>query len=308
MAEARFDEEMVHVGPVGIEGGYSLDDTPAHHAEAVCDRLGQQGEHHRDEAESVPAGGRLGDRGVVAENLEDESGQECAEEQGPAVADIYVGFAAKHIVQEERQQGGGADQRENGPAPVSAEPENHTEESTGHNPESAAQAVHAVDEVDGVDDADEGQDGQRHGNRRGDLVDAEQAVEIVDDESASIDEHEGQQDFAAEPRGGAQVQDVIEGAQVEHHAACDNHGEKRLAIEGTLRDKQPGQDAEENGVSSHDGHRLLLEFSLVGSIRDILHLGQLQDVGMYPKRGDEGGDGCNQQCKKRTHGAKIVLY
>lgn len=162
----------------------------------------------------MPAGGCLGDRRVVAEYFDDESGQVRAEEQGAAITDVDVGFAAKHVVQEERQQGGGSDQCENSPAPVFAEPEDHTEESTCHDPESAAQAVHTVDEIDGVDDADEGQYGQRDGNRMIDLMDAEQAVEVVDDESAAVDEHDGEYDFAAEPCGGAQIQDIIQGTQV----------------------------------------------------------------------------------------------
>lgn len=140
------------------------------------------------------------------------------------------------------------------------------------------------------------------------LVDAEQAVEIVDDESAAVDEHDGEYDFAAETCGGAQIKNVVERAKIEHHPARDDHAEKRETIDGALRDKQPCQGAEENGVSSHDGHRLFLEFSLVGDICDILHLGQLQDVGMDPERDEERNDGCYQQGQLRTHGAKIVIF
>lgn len=159
VAEARFDEEVVHMGPVCMERGEPLGDAPAHHAETIGNRFGQKGEHHGDEADFVPAYGHLGDRGVMAENLDDESGQIGAEEQGPAVPDVNVGFAAKHVVQEKRQEGRRADKCENRPTPVLAESEDHTEEDTGHDPESAAQAVHPVNKVDGVDDAHKGEYG-----------------------------------------------------------------------------------------------------------------------------------------------------
>ena len=290
VAEAGVGEEVVQVRPVGAEGREALGHPPAHHAQAIHDRLCEDGHYQRDEADARVEDAEVGGERRGAQDLDDEAGQERAHHQGAAVAEIDVRFLAEDVVQQEGDGGRGADERQHGPAPGAAGGEDREEEAAGEHAETAAEAVHPVDEVDGVDDAHDGDHRQRVGDHIRDAVDTEQPVEVLDDESVA-DEQDAQEDLHGEADLRRERDGIVDEADVEHQ----DGGQQRRQDVGALREaageKHRGQDAEADDDAAHHGDGRLLELARIGIVRDVLLLGKLEDEGVRPK-----GDAKRNHC------------
>lgn len=73
VAEAGVNKQMVLVGAVGVEGGETLGHAPAHHAQAIHHRFGEDRHHQRDEADVGEAGGQARGEGRVAQDFHDKT-------------------------------------------------------------------------------------------------------------------------------------------------------------------------------------------------------------------------------------------
>ena len=294
VAEAGVGEEVVEVGPVGLEGREALGHPPAHHAQAVHDGLREHGHHHRDEADARIEDAEVGGERCGTQDLDDEAGQERAHHQGAAVAEIDVRFLAKNIMQQEGNGGRGADQGQDGPAPGAAGGEDPEENAAGEHAEAAAEAVHAVDEVDGVDDAHDGDQRQRESDHIGDAVDAEQSVEVLDDEAVA-EEQQAQEDLHGEADLRGERDGVVDESDVEHQDGGQQRREDVGALREAAGEKHRGQDAEADDDAAHHGDGRFLELAGIRIIRDVLFLGKLEDERVCPeghaKRNHCGKDG-----------------
>ena len=286
MGVAHGDEEVVEVGLVGMEGRHSTEHAHAHDTDGVEHGDGEDGERQGHKAHAP----RLVEDtvGVGLEDVEHEDAHHNAHDEGASVTDEHLTGEAEDVVQEEGYQRGGTHAGEHDHGDVTGDVEDDTEDEAGHDTITAAVAVDTVDEVDGIDEAHDGEHGERKGYLEVDEVVPPQTVKVVDAVVTGVEEHDGNGYLQQETYVGGYLDDVIDGAHIEHHEHGKHDGEEVAAVEEETAHAQGHQDAKHDGDTAQhrDGHALQL--AGIGVVYNILQQCYAQDLGIDPYRGKHG--------------------
>lgn len=177
-----------------------------------------------------------------------------------------------------------------------------TKSTEGYDADTGCQPVNTIDEVDGVGDEDNQQHGERNTDEGGNLVDAQQPVEIVDVQAC--DGEEGRRDnlnLELIPVTDA-YQVVANADDVQQRKACKETQHfggdvyREIAI-GQLVDNDPihGEDADDKqddrkkGYSAQAGYRTFVYFTLIGNVEQTLAHRNHQNLG-YDATSHIGGN------------------
>ena len=208
----------------------------------------ERGERDEESIVRIGLGHRIG-LGI----LHGQEAQGIAQRQAARVAhEDLAGTlgAAEHIVVEEGDQHSERGGCQHGVAPHPFLDEQAREHQQGHAAQARSQAVDAVDEVDGISDEHYHKDGEGHAYPRGKLMDAQQAVEVVDPQ-AGQGEQAGAEYLQDELLAVADTDQVVgDAGEVEHGHAADVEQHLGKEMEGI----GPRQTlARQQADSEHDG-------------------------------------------------------
>ena len=285
MGIAHRDEQMVQVGLVGMEGRGAAQDAHAHDTHGVEHGNGHdgQGEGYQAEAPRVVVDAV----GLALEDVEHEDAHNNADDEGAAIADKHLTGATKDIVEEEGQQRGHTYGGEHDHVDIASQVEEETEDAAGHDTVATAVAIDTVDEVDGIDDPDHGEDGEGYAEVGGQVVDAPQTMKVIDAIATGGDEHEHQEDLDKETRAGGELDDIIDGAHIQHHQHGEHDGEQSAAVVKHAADAQGYQDAKHdcNTTQYRDGNTLQL--AGIGIVNYVFQQGYAQHLGIDPNGGKQ---------------------
>ena len=87
------------------------------------------------------------------------------------------------------------------------------------------------------------------------------------------DDTEHSEYFDDEAIAGREVDDIVDGTHIEHHAHGEDDGQDSVAVAEASGKQGATNESEEHSYASHDGHRALLEFASIGIIDEVLLLG-----------------------------------
>ena len=282
MGVAQLDEEVVQVGLVGTEGGLAPYDAGTHHAEGVEDGDAQYGKGEGYESEV----GTYSLFDGLEEHGDDEIGEDDAQGQGAGVADEHLGAFAEHVVQEEGQQGYGNDGGQCQHVEVAYGVEHRSEEDGTYDAIAGGVAIDAVDEVDGIDDTYCGKDGEGHRQVAGYLIQAPQAMEVVELIAGGVDEEQYQDDFYDETHARRQGDGVVEKADdMDDDDGCE-HGKEGVVLAEEADGHHPCHDSKDYGESAQHGDGHALQFTCIGTVHNLLFHCHLEDIRMYPGRNE----------------------
>ena len=190
-------------------------------------------------------------------------------------------------MEEEGQQRASADGGEHDHIDIACQIEEEAEDAAGHDAVAAAIAVDTVDEVDGIDDAYHGEDGEGDAEIVGQVVDAPQAMEIVDAITTGGDEHEHQEDLDKESGAGGELDDIVDGADIEHHQHGKHDGEESAAVVEHAADAKGNQDAEHDSDTTEHGDGDTLQLAGIGIVNYVFQQGYAQHLGVDPNGGEQ---------------------
>ena len=230
----------------------SFHDAAEHNAKRVANGYGKNGEGESNDAELMPF--HITHPLVVVvrtEHLDDVPGHEDAHGHGACIANEHLRCLAEDVVDEEGNECACEDKGEHGVRVVVCLDHSDAEHDAEGDAESAGEAVHTVNHVHGVNDAYSGKDGKGHGNVPRERLDAPKSVEAVDAGAAAVDDAEDGEHFDDDAVAGREVDDVIDGAYIEHHAHGEDDGEDVAVVADDGGEKRAADDAEEDGNASH---------------------------------------------------------
>ncbi len=99
----------------------------------------------------------------------------------------------------------------------------YSEHAAESNTKTAGEAVDTIDHIHRVDDAYACKDREGYANPPGEAFDAPEAVQTVNASSIAVDDAEDSEDFDDDAVTRTEVDDIVDGSDVEHHAhGCDN--------------------------------------------------------------------------------------
>ena len=188
--EAHVHELVVDVGLVWQERILVAAHTAQNHTDNIQARYQQDAEGNHDRS-------TLGLEGVVAyvhAVFDNQEAEDVAQGKATGIAHenlIATLGIAKHVVDEEGDEHTHADEGGLGIEPQVVLGKEDAEGTQGYDTDAGGQAVDAVDEVDGIGDEDHQQHGERNADERSNLVDAQQAVEVVDVQAGDREEGRG---------------------------------------------------------------------------------------------------------------------
>ena len=168
----------------------------------------------------------------------------------------------------------------------------YSEHAAESNTKTTGEAVDTIDHVHGVDDAYACKYGEGYANPPGEAFDAPEAVQTVNASSIAVDDAEDSEDFDDDAIARAEVDDVVDGADVEHHAHSCNNGEDDATVVQTFGKQRPAKNAEEYGDASHNGYGALLQLACVGIIDEVLRFSNGKYLEIDPERHHHRDERC----------------
>ena len=290
MGIAQLYEQVMKVGLVGAEGGLSPQDTCAHHPKRVKDRHAQHGKGEGHKSQSF---GHCRCAGIIAQAGGDEHGKDYAQRERTGIAYEHLGRLAKHVMKEEREQGGSHNGGERDHTFVAQMVKHDAEKGTAHNAVTRGIPVHAIDEIDRIDNAHTSEHRQRNGQIHGDCVKPPQTMKVADVDTRGHDKVEHKNDFYDEPYLGGKGYHVVHQTDYQDDDDGGEDGKKVIEIAEKIETHHASKDAEHHRQSAKYGDWHTLELAGVGVVHNVLYLGHLEDIGEYPggtKKRDKRGE------------------
>ena len=109
-------------------------------------------------------------------------------------------------------------------------------------------------------------------------------MQAIDAGAIAKDDAKNGEDFDDDTVAWREVDDVVDGANVKHHAHGEDYGQNSIAVANTGCEQGAAYDSEEHGYTSHNWHGALLEFAGVGIIDEVLRFCDGEDLEIDPER------------------------
>ena len=109
-------------------------------------------------------------------------------------------------------------------------------------------------------------------------------MQAIDAGAIAKDDAKNGEDFDDDAVAWREVDDVVDGTNVEHHTHSEDYGQNSITVANTGCEQGAAYDSEKHGYTSHNGHRALLEFAGVGIIDEVLRFSDGEDLEIDPER------------------------
>ena len=228
---------------------------------------------------------------IVAKHLDDVPGHQDAHGHGACISDEHLGGLTKDIMDEEGNQGSCKHEGEHGIGIVMSFVHGDAEHQAESDAKAAGKAIDTINHIHGVDDADTCEDGEGYTYPPREVLDAPKAMQAVDAGTIAEDDAKHSKDFDDEAIARDEINDIVDGTHIEHHAHSKDDGQDGIAVAEASSKQGATNESEEHSNASHDGHRALLEFAGIGIIDEVLLLGDGEDLEIDPERHQHGDEG-----------------
>ncbi len=227
----------------------------------------------------------------MAKHLDDVPGHEDTHSHGAGIADKHLGGLTENVVDEERNQCSSKHEGEHCIGIVVGTVHGDAEHKAEGDAEATGETIHTVNHVHGVNDAYASEDGEGYANPPREGLYTPKSVQAIDAGTIADDYAEDGEDFDDESVSRSEVDDIVNGTYVKHHAHSEDDGQNSVAVADTSSEQGAADNSEEHSNASHDRHRSLLEFAGVGIIDEILLFGDGEDLEIDPERHHHGDEG-----------------
>lgn len=302
-------EGMMQMGLVRTEGTLAMDNAHGHDTECVSHRHREECHHHGGGAVGVDLSVNLA---CIVHGAHNEPYHQYAHDHSTGIANEHAALFAKDVMDEEEEQRGCHGECQYGIHMVAHAEEIKSEEHATCDAKTGGETIDSVHHIDGIDDAHSSKNGERYGYYPRNGSDTPKSVNRVHTDARGVYHAQDDEYLDGKACLGRESHDVVHTSSIEHNAHGQNDGKQAggskhvgqllcLGSEETHHGtscKKSEYQSEEDGKTSDNGDRGLLQLACVGVVHKVLQLCYLQNLEIYPiysKQRGCCGHACNGQ-------------